>query len=423
MNASVRPALRPEALCHPLMTPSNNTAVATAQEWIAVLDAWVDTHSLEGFDPFDVKQHPWIRAAQPHPFFRKATTGLCDLFPNLSRRLLGIQPTHNAKAYALVALAKLRMAQLTGEARHLDHALRCLQWLLENSAPSATGLAWGYPFDIHAKGLDTPAGTPIGVVSAIAGQSFCLAHEVTGAPEYLEHARAIGEFMLHDLPRMDGGHDTYCFAYTPTDRRRVHNANLLVAEHLFRLGALTGEPHYTDIATPALRFTLRAQREDGAWPYGEVDLTAPYEAGLLQLVDHHHTGFVLRSLHAIRHATGDDTLDAVIRKGFAFYKQHLFHPPWGMPINEYGAYPVDIHACAEAILCPSVLARDVLAARGFADLPLRWTHYFLRDRKTGLPWYRKYPRFTSRISFPRWGTAWVYYAMAEYLYVAYRPKN
>lgn len=422
MSDGARPVLREEALCHPFMSPSNNTAVATAQEWIAVLDAWVDTHTLEGFDPFDVKQHPWIRAAQPHPFFRKATTGLCDLFPNLSRRLLGIQPTHNAKAYALVAMAKLRMAQLTGEQRHLEHALVCLEWLLKNPAPSATGLAWGYPFDIHAKGLDTPAGTPIGVVSAIAGQAFCLAHFVTGDTRWRDAALGIGEFMLHDLPRLDGGEGTHCFAYTPTDRRRVHNANLLVAEHLYRLSALTAEARYAEAAAPALRFTLRAQREDGAWPYGEVDPAESYEPGLLKLVDHHHTGFVLRSLKGIRDSTGDASLDGVIRHGFAFYKQHLFRPPWGMPINEYAAFPVDIHACAEAILCPSVLSGDVLAARGFADLPLRWTHYYLRDRKTGLPWYRKYPRFTSKITFTRWGTAWVYYAMAEYLYTAYHKR-
>lgn len=422
MTAAGQASLREEALCHPLMTPSNNTAVATAQEWVAELDAWIDAHTLEGFDPFDVKQHPWIRAAQPHPFFRKATSGLCDLAPHLSRRILGIQPSHNAKAYALVALAKLRMTQLTGEAHHLARARDCLAWLLANTAPTASGIAWGYPFDIHAKGLDTPAGTPIGVVSAIAGQAFCLAHEVTGEEAYLAQAREIGAFMLHDLPRMEGDEGTYCFAYTPTDRRRVHNANLLVAEHLFRLAALTGDEAYADAARPALRFTLRAQREDGAWPYGETSPDEPYEAGLLKLVDHHHTGFVLRSLQSIRRSSGDATLDAVIRRGFAFYKQHLFRPPWGMPINEYAAFPVDIHACAEAVLCPSVLSRDVLAARGFADLPLRWTHYYLRDRATGLPWYRKYPRFTSKISYPRWGTAWMYYAMTEYLYAHFGPR-
>ncbi len=409
-----------QALCDPPMTPSNHTGVAIGQEWFAQIDAWISSNTLEGFDPFDVKQHPWIRAAQTRPLLRKATSGLCDLAPHFARRALGIRPTHNAKAYALVAMGKLRAYQLTGDESHLHHAEGCIEWLLAHPALTATGLGWGYPFDIHATGLDTPAGTPIGVVSAIVGQALCMAHEVTGKSAYLDHAHAVAEFMLRDLPRLEGSSHTYCFAYTPTDRRRVHNANLLVAEHLFRMAALTGDATLADAAKPALAFTLRAQREDGAWPYGECTPGELYEEALLKLVDHHHTGFVLRSLHAIGAYNGDASLEPVVRKGFQFYKNHLFEPPWGMPINEYGAYPVDIHACAEAVLCPSILSRDVLAARGFADLPLRWTHYYLRDRQTNLPLYRKYRRFTSRISYPRWGTAWMYYAISEYLYAHYR---
>lgn len=395
------------------MKPSNNPDIALAQEWFLALGALVRSRGLKGYDPFDVKTHPWVRAVQPYALPRKLSTAACDLFPTLSRKMLHIAPTENPKAHALVATGCLRMHALTGEAPYLDRARSHLDWLKANASAGYTGLCWGYPWYISAKGLNTPEGTPVGVVSAIAGQAFLLAHEATGEDAFLDAAAAIAEFLTENLPKLSGENSTYCFGYTPEDRRRVHNANLLVAEHLFRTAALTGEDRLRALAEPALAYTLGRQREDGAWTYGEWQEDDPYEPGLLQLIDHHHTGFVLRSLHAIHEVRPGTELKESIQKGFAFYRT-LF-TDLGMPITAHGKYPVDIHACAEGILCPTVLSDTVLAARNLSTLTLRWTHYFLRDRDSGAPLYRKYPLFKSNISFPRWGLAWMYRAVAEYL--------
>ncbi|MBI1320537.1 MAG: hypothetical protein GC168_16555 [Candidatus Hydrogenedens sp.] len=397
------------------MQPSNDPHRALVQEWCAQLDAWIDANGLGGFDPFDVKQHPWIRRAQYYPLARKATTALCDRFPNAARRALGIQPTHNAKAYALVAMGKMRLHELTQEARYLDQARAHLDWLLEHATPDQPGLCWGYPFDIEAKGLHTPAGTPIGVVCAIAGDAFYRFHALTGEPAYADHAVSVARFLLEGLPRLDSGDGSYCFAYTPSDRRRVHNANLLVVEHLLRAHALTGDAAFRVAALPALEFTLARQRGDGAWAYGDWHEGDPYEKGLLSLIDHHHTGYVLRSLHAIGKLHDDDRIGRAVRKGFAYYKEHLFEQGTWAPVNGYGKFPVDIHACAEGILCPSVLSDDVLGARGIATFVVRWTWFYLRDRDTNAPWYRLYPGFTSKIIYPRWGVAWLYWALTECL--------
>lgn len=407
-------AAREARLCEPPMAPSNHSTIALAQEWMAEMDLAIDTQGLRGYDPFDIKQHPWMRAAQPRPLLRKGTSVLGDLAPRLMRRALRVAPSENPKAYALAALAKMRLFQLTREQERLRQAEGMLERLVELRAAQYPELCWGYPFSIKAQGLDTPAGTPIAVLSGIAGQAFSLAYLLTRESHYLNAARSIAGGMLELFPQMAAGDGTHCFAYAPTDKRRVHNANLLVAEHLLRAAALTGEQAFAEAAMPALRYTLQRQRADGAWPYGEAEEGSGYERSLLGIVDHHHSGFVLRSLHAIRGITGDAELDAPLRSGFGFYKKKLLSPN-GMPRNAHGVYPVDIHACAEAVLCPSVLARDVLAARGTGDAPLRWTYANLRDPLTGLPWYRKYPFFTSRIHLPRWGTAWMYYALSEYL--------
>jgi hypothetical protein len=396
------------------MPLSNAPDTALAQEWFAALDAYVKAHGLRGYDPFDVKQHPWIRAAQPHYFPRKATTLLTDLFPKLTRRVLGIQPTENPKAFALVALGSFRMYQLTEDPAYLAQGRQMLDWLLAHATPGFAGLCWGYPFHVHAKGMDTPPGTPVGVVCSIAGHAFVEGHALTGDAAYRDAAVSIATFMLRDLPRMDAGDGTICFGYTPGDRRRVHNANLLIAEHLLRVWGITKDQALYDAAQPAIAFTLQRQQPDGAWTYGEYDPAEPFEAGLLHMIDNHHTGFVLRSLNTIHVIEPRPEIKEAIRKGWTFYRT-LF-TPLGMPVNGYGKWPVDIHACTEGLLCASALKGMVLGTRRMAYLTLRWPHYFLRNRKDDTPYYRKYPGFTVRILFPRWGLAWMYYALAEYLY-------
>lgn len=411
-----------------------------AELWCAQLENWIAEHGLLGHDRFDVREHPLIRAAQPHPLLRKVATAFTDGFPVYSRRLLGIAPQLNAKAFALVAMGHLRLQETLGGKTHLERALEHLQWLLEHPSRDAHGLCWGYPFDVSAKGLSTPKYTPVGVVSAIAGEAFVRAYRITGEKAHLDVARSVAEFFLRDLPHFDGQDGTYCFAYTPTDGRRVHNANLHAAAHLLRVYAETHEDELRDAAWPAVQFTLMRQREDGSWPYGESADGEPFDAKLLSLVDHHHTGFVLRSLfeiHALTYSKHRGLLQASDRRerngsvpdfseqilrGFEFYRKRLFAAD-GCPITLAGRYPVDIHACAEGILCPSILSAWQPDALALATRTMYWTSRHLRNPQNGLPYFRQYPGFVSKLHCPRWGLAWMFLALAEYLCAARRIEH
>jgi len=410
----------PETVLDTPMRPSNAPEIALAQEWSEQLDAYIAVHGLVGHDPFDIKQHPWFRAAQTSRLKRRTATVLADLAPNTARRWLKIPPSENPKAHALVAHGDLRMFQLTGEERHLERARGSLRWLIAQATPGQAGLCWGYPFDVFGRGVDTPAGTPVGVISAIAGQAFLHAHALTDEESFLDAAHSIAQFLLEGLPRIEAEDGTHCFGYTPTDHRRVHNANLLAVEHLLAVWRLTGEDALREAAEPALRFTLERQREDGAWTYGEHSEAEPYEAGLMAVIDHYHTGFVLRSLHGIHQAAEDKAAQRALQQGFKFYK--TLYLPNGMPVSAHRKYPVDIHACAEAILCPVVISDSVFGTKKHATLALRWSHFHMRDHETGVPWHRKYPLHTARIVFPRWGVAWMYRALTEYLFRMY-PRN
>lgn len=400
------------------MAASNQPDLAVGQDWMHDLDAYVRASGLKGHDPFDVKAHPIIRRAQPHALPRKVTSVLCDLFPRLSRRLLRIAPTENPKAHALMALGRLRMFELTGAEDYLHEARENLDWLLAHTVPGCHGACWGYPFRVFARGVDCPPDTPMLVVSAIAGQAFLEAHRLTGEQRWLDTAVSIAQFIIRDLPRREGAEGAFCFGYGPPDARRVHNANLLGAEMLFRTAAVTGDETLESTGEAALRFTLGHQRVDGSWLYGVWEEGEPYDRANLEMIDHHHTGFVLRSLQGINAVHPDAIVEKALAHGYAYYRKHLYGP-YGVPVTAAGRYPVDIHACAESVLCPSVLSSWRRGTLEMATLGLRWTHWYLR-RKDGAPYYRKYPFFTSRIVFPRWGVAWMYLAMAEYLFAMSR---
>lgn len=397
------------------MTAHGPPDITMAREWMGQLDAWIQEHGLRGYDPFDVKEHPLIRAAQPIAPLRKATSLLLDVFPTTARRILRVKPTLNAKAFALVALGQLRLYQTTQDDQHLKRARQCLQWLRDNRCSDVAGWCWGYPFDVSGKGIHRPAGTPVGVVSAVAGEAFALAYRITGNETYRYAVRAIAEFFLKGVNRMPQDDGTVCFSYTPLDRWRVHNANLHAAAHLYRTSDLTDDRSLLEHAEPAVRFSLGRQREDGSWPYGEWSPDEGYEKALLDVVDHHHTGFVLRSLHEIHGVTQSDAIREALVRGFAFYEKNLFDPDGTPRITTKNTYPVNIHACTEGILCPVALADIVPGAVDIATKTLDWTRRHMADPDTGLPYYRKYRWFTNRLLCTRWGLAWTFYALCEYL--------
>jgi hypothetical protein len=81
-------------------------------------------------------------------------------------------------------------------------------------------------------------------------------------------------------------------------------------------------------------------------------------------------------------------------------------------------YPINIHSCAEAILCHSTLAPDFPEALDFLvkfvpwtlatmQHPEGWFIYMVRNIRGGLDWKLKIP-------YIRWGQAWMLRALAQY---------
>lgn len=387
-----------------MMKPSNRPEIGIAQEWIEELAAWIEGQGLRGFGPRGVWRHPWMHALQPYPVLQRPAEVLCDAFPHMTRHLLGIEAEEDPESHALVALGDLRRFELTGEAHLLERAEGHLDWLLQHAAQGFHGLCW-----------NGEGGAPEWPAAATAGEAFLLAHAIAKKNEHLDNARRVAEFLLRDLPRFEESDGTVCFGMVPNGTSRVHHANLKAAAYLLQVAKRTGETSLADAAEPALRFSLKRQRTDGAWHYGEYTGEDPPAPERPERIAHHPMASNLRALRIIQiHRPGQD-VESALRCGFSYYYQHLLEHR-RIPIQADTAYPVDIRDCASALLCCAALAPLFSPAERCAIGVMRWTWSNLRAANGSALHYRKYRWFTSRIAFPGWSAAWMYYALAEYLH-------
>ena len=317
--------------------------------------------------------------------------------------LLHVSKTINPKAIALIAHAYLDKYALFGNTHALKQACAALNWLQAHANPHYSGPCWGYPFDWDNRTF-IPAGTPSSVVTAIAVEAFLRAYEITKEDQYLTIAKGCALFITQDLNIDRITEEKCCFSYTPLDNWHVHNANLFSCATLARIAYLTQSNHWDDLIYCGTNYTLRAQRTDGAWYYWGVP-DREY------MVDHYHTGFVLRCLNTIARTVNVPGIMEAIKHGYTFYRKHLFISS-GLPKrteNEF--YPIDIHSCAEAIICLTTLHQKFPTGLPLAQKIATWAVKKMQH-SDGHFYYRRYPYLTIRIPFVRWSQAWMLRALS-----------
>ena len=132
------------------------------------------------------------------------------------------------------------------------------------------------------------------------------------------------------------------FGYLPGDATPIHNANMLVAALLARLGRLTHRTDFDDAARAAVDYTVSRQRADGSWLYGE--------RSDLSWIDGFHTGYVLDCLHTCVEAEigGRAALQAW-QRGLRFYARALIERDGTPRYTPSSRYPIDGQCVAQAI--------------------------------------------------------------------------
>jgi hypothetical protein len=385
-------------------------------------EEWMDINGYSGFDPHDIKGLKlFIYFLKPNhgiliKIIRKPFFWAIDYFPLTLRKLFRVKKTINAKGMALFARANLNLYIVTKEENYKNKAVECLDWLLANASKGYKNNAWGYPFDWQS-GVYTPKGTPACVVCSAVNDAFWQAWIEFKEKKYLQVCEGICHFFIEDLNIDKIDEDTICFSYTPLDRLHVHNANLMIADILIRVGKEVNNQEFVGAGMKAANYAIKEQQINGSIYYwgNDQQFNSPGS------IDHYHTGFEIRSLFAIWKHTGLDIYKNAYEKYYKFYLNnflskngiHLFPK-----MTPNSLYPINIHSCAEAIILNSVLLKCRKEPAEFLD-SLTITIINNMQRKDGSFIYmkRKLGPFIIKDTTPyiRWGQAWMYLALSEYL--------
>lgn len=307
---------------------------------------------------------------------------------------------HNAKGLALLIKGLLNLFKFTGEKGYLRDAQRLAGIIISQRASDRDYFCVGYNFFWEAKAFSVPEFTPNMIVSSFVGQAFLDLHNVDKDKRWLDFALQIGEFIEKELILFES-EDEMVFGYIPGEMARVHNVNLMGSKLFARLYSLTGDERYKRYAIKAARYSVKSQRKDGAWAYGEN----PYH----QWVDNFHTGFNLVAIHDIHRYLPDEQWKRSMDTGLAYHLSHHFLEDMTPKYYDSKLYPVDIHNFAQGI--------DTLLTFGLPDkarvliekcIDMMW------NEKRGYFYYQKTRWYTNKINYMRWSQAWMFHALTRY---------
>lgn len=385
-------------------------ADADGRRWLdaaLALDRWLEARGDKGHDPHDLLASPLVRLLTlGSRWGAVAWTQLGKRSPISPRGVLGVPRARNAKGIGLTLAAQVRLAGsgvVADPDRHRERARGLAEWLYAAGVEVSGGVGWGYPFPWANRDFYAPAGTPSSVVTAFVGHALLDAAEAFGWGEAAEYARRGGEFLRGTLNRIPGEGETFCFSYTPLDRRGVHNANLLAASLLARLGRAGADDEFLDDALRAARFTVAAQRADGSWPYGIT--------GRNQWVDSFHTGYTLVALSDVARGVGSDEFESALARGLEYWEKAFLRGP-AVTFYPGEEYPVDLHAVAHAIVTLVHFRERLPEALERAGRLADWCLEEMRD-PAGYFYYQRHRRWRNRVPYVRWIQAWMLLALSD----------
>lgn len=387
------------------------------------LDNWLKKNGWAGYDPYDVKGLPFFVKIQrsgrlANKILRRLLFEMESIAPVTLRRILRVRKRINAKAMGLFAISYLNLYIKMGNPEHFAKVKQILSWLEENYSKGYSGKCWGHPFDWQSK-IFIPESTPSGVVTSICGQAFYAFYQYTKEKKYLNICESICDFFLNDLNIDKLSPDKICFSYTPIDNFHINNNNLFVAEFLIRVGKEVKNEEFIQQGLKAVNYTLSEQNEDGSICYTGKDQDKNCR------IDHYHTGFEIRTLYSIWKLLGEERIHKAVSKYYRFYLDNLFKDKTIPKITPQKSYPVNIHSCAESILCNSLLQNDFSEGKEYLENSLNWT---IKNMQTKEGWFIymlrniKGIKYKIKIPFIRWSQAWMLMALSQY-YLNYYKCN
>lgn len=378
-----------------------------AEQCVLRLLQYCEERNWAGHDPYDALNSQLLAAT---PFvksrwFRIVATQALKRLPINLRPLLGVPESQNPKALGLFLMAFLKLSR-QGLLRREELINTMVDRLIALRSPDTNYWCWGYSFPWQTRTVIVPRFAPNIVCTSFVANALLDAYEIQNDPKYLDMAINAGEYIVSTLYWTDSN-GTASFSYPlPGLKSRVHNANFLAAALLCRLSRHSGRRKFLDAAVRTTRYSLRHQRDDGSWAYGEQ--------GTQGWVDHFHTGYNLCALRAIGLAMETDEFEPCLSRGFEFYRRHFFLIDGAPKYFHNCVYPLDVHSAAQSLIT-LVSLRDLAEDNiQLADAVWKWTYLNLWN-SAGCFYYQVRPYCVNRISYMRWSQAWMLLALTTVL--------
>ena len=372
---------------------------------VAELRNWIEAHDFRGFEPFDLPNSPLLQ----HRLFQLAP--LNYLFIQFGkrcgglrlRRLLHVPPGRNPKALGLLLLA---YCDLMRQGVNCDHSAQLLKTFLKNlRSPGEQYFCWGYDWNyVSLRGTRMPAFSMNAIATTFCGESLLDLEEITKDREALAMAESAAQALMTRLNRSVDDSENLCFSYTPADHTKIFNSSALTGAFLARVGAKIRDSSYLDCARRAMKYLVQMQRPDGSWFYG-ADRKQRW-------IDSFHSGYNIYAMLAYREVTRDSICDSAINRGYSFYTQHFFLNDGATKYGDERVYPIDIHACAHAIICLLRCRQIDDSALSKAVKVARWTLRHMRNSDGSFS-FQKHLLWTNRTPYMRWGQAWMLHALVR----------
>jgi hypothetical protein len=370
------------------------------------LRLWVESKEYSGFEPYDLLNSPFLceRLAKTSPLNWLAIQIGKHTPTAYLRTLLRVPASTNPKAVGLFLSGYCDLAssgeETTKSVQNLKSRLCALR------SPGEQFFCWGYDWDyVSLRGSSMRAFSPNAVATVFCAMALLEAGTIFGDREMIGMASSAAEFLVTRLNRPTDTPEHLCFSYTPENNTRIFNSSVLVGSLLARIGVLEKRPEYLKIARRSMRYLVDQQRSDGSWFYG----ANPKQ----HWIDGFHTGYNLCALLEYQEATGDNSFDSSLRRGYEFYKKRLITAGGAPKYYVDSLYPVDVHACAQAILVFCNFCKLDESATHSAQRVVRWTLGHLQSAE-GWFYYQKHRFWTNRIPYMRWGQAWMFRALARF---------
>ena len=223
----------------------------------------IRSQNYVGYDPYDVLNSKWLSNSKLK-YFNILATQMFVHSPFNFRGLVSVRQSHNPKAIALIlsSICRLHYFKISDFSKEINQLALLLIKIRSKNSRIFHGDIISHGKIKFAYLRETLHNCKYFFVANSLLDAYCITKEDL----FLKVALNSKDFILNDL-NITEFDDDICFSYTPYDSNLCHNANVLGAALLARLGQYSGDKELFYISKKAINFTVKRQDSDGKWSY------------------------------------------------------------------------------------------------------------------------------------------------------------